>query len=157
MILVGYLLLYVTKYPQIEYSWVKSCTISRVVYDVTKYPHFKKIGVKGYMSKNLEKLRNLPSFTTEEAVELGISKRMLSYYVKKGELERIARGVYCSTSYQSENSDFNWEDLAVAASNIGGGVICLISALVYYELTDEIMREFWIAVDKNNSKAKFPM
>lgn len=109
------------------------------------------------MNKELEKLHNKPSFTTEEAVELGISKRMLSYYVQKGELERIARGVYCSTSYQSESSDFNWEDLAVAANNIGGGVICLTSALAYYELTDEIMRKFWIAVEANNSKAKFPM
>jgi predicted transcriptional regulator of viral defense system len=42
-------------------------------------------------------------------------------------------------------------------SNIRGGVICLISALVYYELTDEIMKEFWIAVDNDNSKAKFPL
>jgi len=30
--------------------------------------------------------------------------------------------------------------------SIPNGVICLISALCYYGLTDEIMREFWIAV-----------
>ena len=30
--------------------------------------------------------------------------------------------------------------------SIPNGTICLISALCYYDLTDEIMREFWIAV-----------
>lgn len=109
------------------------------------------------MNKTIEKIRNLPSFTAEEAESLGISRRMLSYYLKKGEIERISSGVYCSVHYQSKNYDFKWEDMAVAASNVTGGVICLISALVYYELTDEIMRAFWIAVDNGNSKAKFPM
>ena len=71
--------------------------------NVTKYPHILKARVISNMNKLLQKLQNKPSFTTEEAVELGVSKRMLSYYVQKGELERIARGVYCSTSYQSEN------------------------------------------------------
>ncbi len=109
------------------------------------------------MNKKLENLAKLPSFTTTQAVRLGISKRMLSYYVQKGELNRIARGVYCSTDYQSTQSDYHWEDLAIAASNINGGIICLTSALVYYGLTDEVMRNFWIAVHYNNSKAKFPM
>ncbi|MCO4755307.1 MAG: type IV toxin-antitoxin system AbiEi family antitoxin domain-containing protein [Bacteriovoracaceae bacterium] len=131
--------------------------MSKIVYNVTNHPHHFFIWGLNYMNENLEKLKELPSFTTEEAVKLGISKRMLSYYVKKGELERIARGVYCSTSYQSKSPDFDWEDLAIAATNIRGGVICLTSALAYYELTDEIMRKLWIAVDTSNSKAKFPM
>lgn len=109
------------------------------------------------MNKTIEKIRNLPSFTAKEAESLGISRRMISYYLKKGEIERISSGVYCSAHYQSKSADFKWEDMAVAASNVTGGIICLISALVYYELTDEIMREFWIAVDNSNSKAKFPM
>lgn len=109
------------------------------------------------MSQIPEKLAIRPFFTTKDAEELGLSKRMLSYYVKSGELERIARGVYCSAHYESISKDFMWEDLAVAASNIRGGVICLTSALVYYGLTDEMMREFWIAVDNDNSKAKFPL
>lgn len=44
------------------------------------------------------------------------------------------------------DSAFEWEDLAVTALSIQNGVICLISALCYYGLTDEIMREFWIAI-----------
>ncbi len=109
------------------------------------------------MGMNLGKLEQKPFFTTEEAAKQGLSARMLTYYVKHGEIERIARGVYCSKSYEPKDQDLKWEDLAVAATNIKGGVICLISALVYYDLTDEMMKEFWIAVENDNSKAKFPM
>ena len=105
----------------------------------------------------LDKLAQKPFFTTKEAEKCGVSARMLSYYVKSGQLKRISRGVYRSTKYDTKDENLMWEGLAVAASNIKGGVICLISALNYYELTDEIMREFWIAVDNDNSKAKFPM
>ncbi len=44
------------------------------------------------------------------------------------------------------DSEFEWEDLAVTLLSIPNGVICLISALCYYGFTDEIMREFWIAI-----------
>ena len=102
-------------------------------------------------------LKNKPYFTAKDAEELGLSKRMLHYYFKKGELKRLARGVYRHESYLPSDQHFQWEDLAVAAQNIKDGVICLISALSYYDLTDAMMREFWIATSQPNSKAKFPM
>ena len=107
--------------------------------------------------KGIGKLANKPFFTIQDAEEYGISRRMLSYYVKAGVLIRIARGLYSSTHYEPKGKNFQWEDLAIAAKNIKGGVICLVSALIYYELTDEMMKEFWIAVDNKNSKVKFPL
>ena len=109
------------------------------------------------MNKSIEKLAKKPFFTIKEAEKRGISRRMLSYYVKNGEMERIARGIYCSSHYEPSDKNLKWEDLAIAASNIPGGVICLISALVYYDLTDEMMKKFWIAVDNSHSKTKFPL
>ena len=109
------------------------------------------------MNKNIQKLVKRPFFTIKEAEKRGISRRMLSYYVENGEMERIARGIYCSSRYEPSEKNLQWEDLAVAVSNIQDGIICLISALVYYDLTDEIMKDFWIAVDNNHSKARFPL
>jgi len=109
------------------------------------------------MNKNIKKLIKKPFFTIKEAEKKGISRRMLSYYVGNGEMERIARGIYCSSHYSTDEKNLQWEELAIAVNNIRGGVICLISALIYYDLTDEIMKEFWIAVDNNHSKAKFPL
>ncbi len=70
---------------------------------------------------------------------------MLAYFCSKGQIERVARGIY-RTKDVDFDCDFEWEDLALTALSIPNGVICLISALYYYGLTDEIMREFWIAV-----------
>ena len=109
------------------------------------------------MKKSIKKLTKKPFFSIKEAEKQGISRRMLSYYVANGEMERIARGIYCSSHYEPCEKNLQWEELAIAANNIRGGVICLVSALVYYDLTDEIMKEFWIAVDNNHSKAKFPL
>lgn len=63
----------------------------------------------------------------------------------KGRIERVSRGMYKIKDIDFD-SDFEWEDLAIVALSISNSVICLISALCYYGLTDEIMREFWIAI-----------
>lgn len=86
-----------------------------------------------------------PVFTAAEARAAGIPSRMLSHFCKKGVIERVTRGVY-KGSQAKMKIDFKWEDLALVAMSIPNGVICLISALCYYDLTDQIMREFWIAI-----------
>ena len=76
---------------------------------------------------------------------MGIPPRMLVYFCAKGQIERVSKGMYKINNLDFD-SEFEWEDLAITALSIPNGVICLISALCYYGLTDEIMREFWIAV-----------
>ena len=107
----------------------------------------RKIEELNKLSKLLKKV----SFTSTEAKEAGVHPSVLSYYVKKGILERIDRGVYRSAT-QAEEVDFRWEDLIQIISSIPSGVICLITALAIYEITEEIPREHWIAVP-NSSKA----
>ena len=84
-------------------------------------------------------------FSSAEGRKAGIPPRMLAYFCQKGEIEKVSRGMYKIKNIDS-HSTFEWEDLAVTALSISNGVICLISALCYYGLTDEIMREFWIAI-----------
>lgn len=96
-------------------------------------------------SKAIENLLKNSSFTTQEAALLGIHRADLSYLCKKGKIERVFRGMYLSKE-QPLDIDLQWEDLALAARSIPEGIICLISALAYYDLTDEIMYENWIAV-----------
>ncbi len=72
---------------------------------------------------------------------------LLAYYCRTGTLEKIGRGLY-----RESGRDFNvpveWEDLAVAVLSIPDGVICLSTALSLYQLTEEQIREFWIAVPR---------
>ena len=67
------------------------------------------------MNKNIKKLIKKPFFNIKEAEKQGISRRMLSYYVENGEINRIARGLYCSSRYEPTGQDLQWEELAVAA------------------------------------------
>lgn len=101
--------------------------------------------------KKLGKLLKKPLFQAKEAREVGVSASLLSYYVKKGLLERIDRGVYRGKESELD-VDFRWEDLVLVAKSIPKGVVCLISALELYELTEEIPRAHWIAVP-NEMKA----
>ncbi len=94
-------------------------------------------------------------FTAVEAKEAGIPSRMLSHFCKKGIIERICRGVYTGTQADMD-IEFQWEDLARLALSVPKGVICLISALCYYDLTDQIMREFWIAVPHASKSPQRP-
>jgi len=84
-------------------------------------------------------------FSSADGKRAGIPPRMLAYFSEKGQIERVSRGIY-KIKNMDFDQDFEWEDLAITALSIPSGVICLISALCYYGLTDEIMREFWIAV-----------
>lgn len=105
--------------------------------------------------KKLEPFVTVPLFTSAEAEKEGVPRHALAYLVKKGTLERLYPGAYRFSQYEPE-VEFQWENLALVASSIPDGVICLISALCYYELTDQIMREVWIAVPHESHPPKRP-
>lgn len=104
--------------------------------------------------KKLKKLKSLlkkPLFYTWEAEEKGVPASLLSYYAKKGLVEKLDRGIYRGKESML-NVEFQWEDLILTAKSIPKGVICLTSALAIYDLTEEIPRFHWIAVS-NSSRA----
>ncbi len=98
----------------------------------------------------LKALSKKAVFSSAEGRKAGIPSRMLAYFCEKGQIERISRGMYKINNFDFHEG-FEWEDLAVTALSIPNGVICLVSALCYYDLTDEIMRQFWIAVAHTTS------
>lgn len=73
-----------------------------------------------------------------------VSASTVAYYVAVGDLVRIGRGIYKAKNAPT-TSEFQWEDL-VEVQQAQGGVVCLISALALYDLTEEVPRQHWIAV-----------
>ena len=100
-------------------------------------------------------LLQMPIFKACEARTLGIPSRMLAYYCQKGRIERVSRGLYRVLDIPTDVG-LDFEELVLIASSIPHGVICLISALCYYNLTDQIMREYWIAVPNRDRSPKRP-
>lgn len=95
--------------------------------------------------RKLGRLLRAHKFTSKEAKRSGVTAATLAYYAKHGELERIGHGIYRGI-HAPKTKDFRWEDLIDAVQRAKGGVICLISALALYDLTEEIPRQHWIAI-----------
>lgn len=105
--------------------------------------------------KPLSLLLTRPLFTADEARKEGVPSRMLSFFCQKGVIERAGRGIY-RVAEVSTDIDPSFEELVLTALSIPHGVICLISALCYYQMTDQIIREYWIAVPNKDKSPKRP-
>lgn len=85
----------------------------------------------------------------------GIDPKTISRAVAAGELVRISRGLY-----QRPDSDIDTHQaLAEAAKKIPRGVVAMVSALAYHELTDQMPRKVWMAVsvkDWSPSASSYP-
>ena len=73
---------------------------------------------------------------------------------KEGKVERIARGLYRLTNYIPGSHP----DLVTASLQAPRGVICLISALAFYESTSEIPKYVNIAIPRGThaNRIKYP-
>lgn len=85
---------------------------------------------------------------TREAVEAGIPTVYLTRLVRKGRLERIDRGLYTLPGTpMGEHAS-----LAEVAKKVPGGVICLLSALNYFDLGTHIPHAVWLALPAHSSE-----
>lgn len=79
---------------------------------------------------------------TAQAMHLGIHPEVIYRMAAEGIIEQVTRGIY----RLSDLPPFGNTDLATVALAIPKGVICLISALSYYDLTSQIPRQVDIAL-----------
>lgn len=80
---------------------------------------------------------------------LGVPRSYLGRLVAAGKLERVGRGMY----RLARASVTEHHSLALAAARVPRGVVCLLSALRYHELTTQAPFEVWLAIA---SKARAP-
>jgi predicted transcriptional regulator of viral defense system len=79
---------------------------------------------------------------TAQALRSGIHPRTLYAMRDSGLLEKVSRGVYRLAS----SPPLGNPDLVTVATRIPGGVICLISALSFHDLTTQIPHEVHVAL-----------
>ena len=97
------------------------------------------------MINSLPKTLQGKPFTYMEACNQGVTQYAIQKLLKSGVLERLEHGLY-----RSVDEDLSDEELyRRAVKRVGKpAVVCLLSALSYYELTDTIPKQVWLMVPK---------
>jgi predicted transcriptional regulator of viral defense system len=79
-----------------------------------------------------------------EALRAGIHRRMLYSMLEAGVIEQLSRGLYRLADLPPLGNP----DLVSVSLKIPNGVICLISALAYHEITTQVPHEVYVALER---------
>jgi len=91
---------------------------------------------------------------TAQAIRLGIHCETLYKLRDQGVLETVARGLYRLSSFP----ELSHPDIVTVALKIPHGVICLISALEFHEITTHIPHKVYVALERGSMtpRLKYP-
>ncbi|MEC5323391.1 type IV toxin-antitoxin system AbiEi family antitoxin domain-containing protein [Aurantimonas sp. A3-2-R12] len=85
-----------------------------------------------------------------ELREAGVTAATMSRMERNGEVLRLARGLY-----QLPDAPLDaHHSLAEAAKRVPKGVICLVSALAFHGLTDQLPSQIWLAIGQKDWSPK---
>jgi predicted transcriptional regulator of viral defense system len=98
----------------------------------------------------LDRIARKGLFRTSEAQGAGIGRSSLRQLVLRGEVERVARGLY---RLESGPLTEHFTVAAVCAS-APSAVVCLLSALRMHDIGTQAPRQVWIAVDRKAWKPR---
>ena len=84
------------------------------------------------------------AFRTGEAIKAGVHPRTIYALLDQGLIERMGRGMYRFADIPAMENP----DLVTVALKVPRGVICLISALSWHEMTSEIPHEIYLALPR---------
>jgi len=90
-------------------------------------------------------IKTHPLVRAHELREQGITAATISRAEATGLISRVSRGLY-----QSLDSEFDRDQsLAEVTKQVPNGVICMVSALAFHDLTDQMPRKVWIAIARD--------
>jgi len=89
--------------------------------------------------------------TFSDLKRLGLSAYNISLMVREGTLERIRRGLYRIPGKVDEMSE-----VLEVSRLVPQGILCLLSALSWHELTTHIPKEYYVAIPNKARKPALP-
>lgn len=81
-------------------------------------------------------------FRPRQLEHLGVSYDQLQRLVARGEVERVARGLYRLAEVEPTER----HSLAAACARVPRSVVCLLSALQVHEIGTQVPRAVWLAI-----------
>ncbi len=100
--------------------------------------------------RTLAVIRRLGVVRAADLEERGIPRGRLYSLLEKGKVERQARGIYAASNH-ARTAD---HALAQVAKRVRSGVICLLTALRFHQLTTQLPAEVWIALPEKGRKPR---
>lgn len=85
-----------------------------------------------------------------ELGEAGVTAATMSRMERDGEVIRLARGLYQLPDAPLDTH----HSLAEAAKRVPKGVVCLVSALAFHGLTDQLPSQIWLAIGQRDWSPK---
>jgi predicted transcriptional regulator of viral defense system len=112
-------------------------------------------GMKKQAQPQLERAKRLfrqrgGLLRTNEALRVGIHPRTLYAMRSAGIVERLGRGLY----RLAEMPPLGNPDLVSVAARVPQGVICLVSALAFHEITTQIPHEVYLALKRGAERPR---
>lgn len=122
--------------------------------DINRYRPRKRNTLMNKKTTQKERLfRLLEERTIVRASEFndaGIAATTVSRAVEDGDVIRIGRGLYQLLDSETGSE----QTLAEASKKVPGGTICMVSALAFHGLTDQMPSKIWIAIGARDWKPK---
>lgn len=95
-------------------------------------------------SKILEYATQKGAISPKDIEKMGISRQVLYWLYREGNLVRISRGTYSLRDIEPTE----YHTYVTVAVAFPSSVICLLSALQFHELTTQMPRKVWIALNR---------
>jgi len=92
------------------------------------------------------------AFRLADARSHGIHPETVYRLVRRGQMERVGRGLYRA----AEAMVTEHHGLVLATMVVPNGVVCLLSALSFHELTTQLPFEVWMALDRRAAAPRDP-
>ena len=98
------------------------------------------------METILKLARQKNIISAADVEEAGVSRNELYKLCKAGSLKRISRGLYALNDYEPGGNI----GILNATKKSPKAVVCLLSALQYYELSTQVPHEVWLALPRGS-------
>lgn len=89
-------------------------------------------------------------FRPKDLAEFGVSVDQLRAWIRRGDAERIGRGLY-----RHRDAELTEQDTIVrVCTRVPRAIVCLLTALHLHDIGTQLPREVWIALDRKARKPK---
>lgn len=106
----------------------------------------KQTSLSGQEQEVLDLARRNGVLRSRDLAEKDYPRSTLNRLVRKGVLQRVSRGLYRAIDVESTEH----HTLAEVAKSHPRAVVCLLSALLFHDLTTQLPRRIWLAVENKS-------